>query len=447
MIVFYKGFKLSRKNSICIIGMGYVGATLAVGFANKGVRVYGVEKQQHIMEKLNSGIAPFYEQGFDEILSDVVEKELLTCHNEIPKVDEIDTYIITVGTPIGENNKVNESYLLSAVDELKNNLKSGDAVILRSTLKLGVTEKVVKTALDKLNITYKLAFCPERTVEGKAVEELTTIPQIIGGIDDDSNNHAKDLFSIMVNKCIIVASPKEAELCKLICNTQRDLYFGFANEVATICDNIGASVSNVIDAISENYSRVNIAKPGLVGGPCLTKDAHILVQGASEMGYTPEISLQGRTTNEKLIGECIDLLANYIKSPKKVSVLGLAFKGFPPTGDMRGSTVYDLMDLLIKKWGNAEYVGYDILATDEDVATLPLSRAKDIESSFAGADLVVLHNNHPDLQKMDLVKLSAIMNDGGVIYDFWNMYDINTLPDNVNYCGLGNMNRLRNNNG
>jgi len=431
---------LSREKAICIIGMGYVGATLAVGFASKGVRVYGVEQQQLIVQKLNSGDGTFYEEGFDKILSDVTAKKLLTCHNEIPKTDEIDTYIITVGTPVCENNKVNESYLLSAVDELKNNLKSGDAVILRSTLKLGATEKIVKTELDKLNIPYKLSFCPERTVEGKSIEELTTIPQIIGGVDEKSNQHSKELFSIMVDKCIIVSSPKEAELCKLICNTQRDLYFGFANEVASICDNIGASVSNVINAISENYSRVNIARPGLVGGPCLTKDTHILVQGSKEMGYTPEISLQGRITNEKLINECINQIERIMPSPKKISVLGLAFKGSPPTGDMRGSTVYDLMNLLKQKWKNAEYFGYDSLATDEDVATLPLTRVNDIETAFVSADLVIFHNNHPDLQKLDIKELSGKMNFGGIVYDFCNMY--NTI-DSVNYCGLGNMNYLK----
>ena len=431
---------MTRKNAICIIGMGYVGSTLAVGFSQKGVRVYGVEKRADVMDKLNAGIAPFYENGFDSALADSVAQGLLTCHQAVPENGQIDTYIITVGTPIMGDNKVDESYLLSAVDAVKKSLKPNDCVILRSTLKLGVTRSVVKNALDTLGIPYRLAFCPERTVEGKALEELETMPQIIGGIDKPSNEHAQSLFAVMTKKCITVDTPEAAELCKLICNTQRDLYFGFANEVASLCDHMGIPVSQVIDVIGDDYPRVNMPKPGLVGGPCLTKDAHILVQGAREMGYTPEIALQGRTTNEKVIDESMGLLKNTTQHiMQKIAILGLAFKGQPATGDMRGSTVYPLVESLKKHWPDADYFGFDALATDTDVATLNIARVNDIASAFQDADLIILHNNHQDLQTLDLAKLGSTMSKNGVIYDFWNMYDIKSIPKGLAYCGLGHM--------
>lgn len=431
---------MNRKNAICIIGMGYVGNTLAVGFSQKGVRVYGVEKRPDVIEKINKGIAPFYEKGFDDALSDSIDNGLLTCHESVPTDVNIDTYIITVGTPIMGDNQVDESYLLSAVETVKAVLKPHDCVILRSTLKLGVTRYVVKRSLDTLGIPYGLAFCPERTVEGKALEELETMPQIIGGADKNSNDHACSLFSVLTRKCITVDTPEAAELCKLVCNTQRDLYFGFANEVASLCDHIGIPVSQVIDVIGDDYPRVNMPKPGLVGGPCLTKDAHILVQGAREMGYVPEIALQGRTTNEKLIDESIALLKhNTVQNVRKIAVLGLAFKGQPATGDMRGSTAYQLVECLKKHWKDAVYMGFDSLVTDDDVATLGIERVLDIPTAFQNADLVFLHNNHPDLQRLDLPVLYTTMADSGVIYDFWNMYDIKTIPQGVKYCGLGHI--------
>ncbi len=191
--------------------------------------------------------------------------------------------------------------MYSVCEELKSSIKSDDLIILRSTVRVGVTRNIVKSELDKSGVNYFLAFCPERTLEGNAFEELATLPQIISGIDKHSLKKVREFFQPVCSEVVELNSVEEAEMVKLLNNSERDLMFALANEIAMMCDSKGLNAYNIINAANYKYPRSNIRNPGPAGGPCLEKDPYILTEGFIGESYVPELFQKGRRVNESII--------------------------------------------------------------------------------------------------------------------------------------------------
>lgn len=434
---------------VCIIGLGYVGLTLAVAMADAGYRVHGVETSERIRKCIKSGRAHFTENGLDAHLAKHVGEERLTCSDVLPAPGTASVYIVTVGTPLTPYGSVN----LRALDDVATGvaavLQDGDAVILRSTVKTGTCRSLVKAKLDAAGREYCLAFCPERTLEGKALQELRSLPQVVGGVDDESVDRAAAIFSVFAPKIVRVASLEEAELTKLISNTHRDLMFAFANEIAGMCDAVGASATRVIRAAGEDYPRARIALPGPVGGPCLEKDPHILAEGLREAAYTPYLSLTGRRLNEELPKNSMQQVAGLFEKlnvsrlgrGNKISILGLAFKGRPETNDLRGTMAGPIINAARARWPQVEYCGFDPVVDPAELRQFGLHACGTLEEAFDNASLILIQNNHEKFARMDLARLMARMAIPGVVYDYWNLFDEigPDLPHRRLYCGLGTL--------
>src|SRR5262249_45535196 len=145
-----------------------------------------------------------------------------------------------------------------------------------------------------------LAFCPERTIEGKAIAEMQSLPQVIGGIDEQSTGRAEALFRMITSKIVRVSSLEAAEMIKLINNTYRDLTFAFADEVALIAERMGLSAAEMIHAANVDYPRSHVAQPGFVGGPCLEKDTLILIDSLKKIDFKPRVIEEARKINHAL---------------------------------------------------------------------------------------------------------------------------------------------------
>jgi UDP-N-acetyl-D-mannosaminuronic acid dehydrogenase len=222
---------------VCIIGLGYVGLTLAVAMADVGFRVHGVERSQEILSCLKQSRATFVETGLDERLAARIADGSFTFSETIPTGHISAVFIITVGTPLEKGQKSTDLASIRTVsDMVADALRPGDLVILRSTVRVGVSRDVVKPILDKAGVAFDLAFCPERTLEGSALRELRTLPQIVAGLDETSCLRATQLFNFLTPTTVMVHDLETAEMVKLINNTQRELLFAFANEVAHFCD-------------------------------------------------------------------------------------------------------------------------------------------------------------------------------------------------------------------
>ena len=361
--------------NICIIGLGYVGLTLAVDLAQKGHSVHGVELSLEIIEALKNKRAHFYEKNFNDKLNAVLENGTLTFGENFIDTHGPVAYIVTVGTPLDTDGKINYCSINTVSNTLAHRIKNNDIAIIRSTVKIGTTRSIVKRMLDDANVDYHLGYCPERTLEGNALEELSQLPQIISATNKKSLQIINSLFSTFCAEVIEMNSIEEAEMVKLINNSERDLKFAFANEIALMCDTKGFNATDIIDAANYKYPRSTIAKPGPVGGPCLEKDPHILTESFINENYTPRLLKQSRYINENAmtisLNRMFDIINKSSNNPlEKVAILGFAFKGTPPTGDMRGSLVFSIIDTIKSHYPSASLFGHDYLACSQEMAKL-----------------------------------------------------------------------------
>lgn len=411
-----------ERFDVCVVGLGYVGLTLATAFAATGMTVVGTERRGEILEALERGEATFYEAGLSETLREVVAQGRLTAVAADGPLPRASNYVITVGTPL-EGGRVQQEDLARALEAVATGMPEGALVVLRSTVRLGSTSDLAATTLAASDKEFLLAMAPERTVEGKAMAELTALPQIIGGNDEASLAAASDLFGRLGVEIVPVASPEEAEFAKLISNTWRDLQFAFANELAYLADLAGVDVYRVIEAAGHHYDRLNLALPGPVAGPCLEKDAYILADSAAHFGATAPLSRTARAVNEHIVGHIGEFASrSRPEPPRRVAILGLAFKGRPATSDVRGSLAGEFALEFSRQWPAAEILGWDPVVPESDAATLPL--APTTLAQAARADVILLQTNHPDFSSRAFQEtLLAHLPAGALVLDLWNQTD------------------------
>jgi nucleotide sugar dehydrogenase len=421
--------KSSNKPKICVIGLGYVGLTLAIKLAEKNFQVVGIEKDPYIIKQTKKGRSHFYEPQINIKIKKVLNKNF-KIYTKIKKEFTAEIYIITVGTPLDQNGKFRIDFIKNVCKELSTILKNNDTVILRSTVKVGTTRNIVYQYFKKLGKKINIGYCPERTQEGKALKELTTLPQIVSGINKKSLEIGTKLFSKITKEIITLSSLEAAELLKIVDNTYRDSSFAFANEIALVASSLGLSANEIITAGKKNYKRTNIPLPGPVGGPCLAKDTYILGESLKEHNFIPKISLESRKLNEQLpsyiLKKIKSKLKNKILSNLKISMLGFAFKGNPETSDLRGSISIQFVKQLNKKFKQSKIIGFDPVVANSDLSKhfpKKLKFKQDINQMFNKVDLVLILNNHEVFKKLNIEKLSKNMKKGGIIFDCWSLFE------------------------
>lgn len=429
--------KVAMHRHLVVIGLGYVGLTMAVVMADAGFLVTGVEVDETRFRMLHAGKSYIHEVGLQDLLNEHIHKNLKVS-KELPA--DGDVYIISVGTPVVTNSEGKKipimTFLESACLNIAKNLKRGNLVVLRSTVPIGTCRNFVKTRLEqasglKCGLDFHLSFAPERTAEGKALKELRTLPQIIGGFNNDSLEATAAIFRDLTPTIVKVDSLEAAEMAKLINNTFRDYIFAYSNQIAKIASHFNIDVFGVISAANEGYVRdpVPLPSPG-VGGPCLTKDPHIFASVTEECHLNAEIFTHGRTINESMhhhvfsqVQKKLFELGKELKNTK-ILVAGLAFKGYPETGDIRNSTSVDIA-LLFKEAG-AEVFAYDAVAIKEEMeeyGLIPVS----VPEGFKNMDVVLILNNHKSFEKLNVFDMVRSMNETPIIYDGWNLF----RPDDV----------------
>jgi UDP-N-acetyl-D-mannosaminuronic acid dehydrogenase len=266
--------------------------------------------------------------------------------------------------------------------------------------------------------------CPERTLEGDALRELNILPQIVGGIDGDSMRRAADLFSSLTKTLLEVRDPETAELIKLIDNTSRDVRFAFGNEVARICDGLGVNAYDVIHYGQLGYERTSVAYPGLVGGPCLEKDPHILQSSVADLGLELDIANAVRLVNERQPAETVESVLNAVGKSSGISVLvsGIAFKGRPETDDLRGSMGLRVFEQVCRDPRVGRVLVHDaVVSSDALAAVCPNAEVIDrLEPALASADLMLITNNHPFYSSPTFSDLLESSSKRPLVYDYWN---------------------------
>ena len=434
-----------KTRTFAVVGLGYVGLTLSLVLAENGYKVVGIDTDKSIVADLKVGKSHVFEPGINALLKRHLGKNLIV-QNRFEKA-ESDVYIISVGTPVDKNKKVDNRPLTKALRSITKYLKPGDLVLLRSTVAVGTCRNLVVPLLEKATRLkagkdFFVAFAPERTVEGNAISELKNLPQIIGGLDKKSTELAVKVFDNITDNIVLVDNLESAELIKLLNNTYRDLTFAFANEVAKLCNKLRLDSHKIIKAANQGYSRSQIPLPSPgVGGPCLTKDPYILSQSAKPAGVELKLPLISRKINDSMVNLVVNKVSDFLKKLDKpnakirIFALGMAFKGRPETGDLRSSTGVLIVKELMKEYSRVTV--FDPVAENKDMKKAGL-RPQPIKQGFRKADCILVLNNHKLFSELDIVKLIRTANKPVLLFDAWHVFEssVSHFPKGIEYRTL-----------
>lgn len=322
-----------------------------------------------------------------------------------PPTESFDAFIITVGTPLYSNSiKPNFESISAAIKSLLPVYDGSQLVIIRSTVSVGTTRKIVLPLLAELSGKNPeelfVSMCPERTVEGKALRELKTLPQIISGNNQMAIDMARRLFEKISPYVIEAKSLEEAELAKLYCNTYRDINFSVGNAFCLAAQKFGVDGASVINLANEGYSRAGISRPGFVAGPCLEKDAYILTDNMPDCA-SKNFILAARKISESLEDLVVDWVKRNVGANKPVVLSGMAFKGRPETSDLRGSSSVNIARKLFAAGYSLRL--HDFVTPVEDLENLKLGAAfGNLSEACKNAAALLVLNNHERYENFTL---------------------------------------------
>lgn len=329
-----------KFNSVCILGMGYIGLPTACMFASHGLNVTGVDNNSQIVSTLKTGNIHIHEPGLKEIAHDMLNSGHLIVQDHPQPAD---AFIIAVPTPFYEDKKADLRAVKNAACSIVPYLSKGNLVVLESTSPPLTTVEIVAPILEqsglKAGIDFYLTYSPERVLPGRILDELIQNDRVIGGINSESSEAGRDLYSSFVRGRIVLTDATTAEMVKLMENTYRDVNIAVANEFSRLADRFGVNIWEAIQ-ISNLHPRVKILKPGVgVGGHCISVDPWFLVEAAP--GLTPLI-LTARKVNDSQ-PEFIANLFEKVFGPalgQRIAFLGLSYK--PDADDLRESPAVEL---------------------------------------------------------------------------------------------------------
>ncbi|MGH9268752.1 MAG: nucleotide sugar dehydrogenase [Acidimicrobiales bacterium] len=373
---------------LCIVGgCGHVGLPLALSFADAGLRVGIHDLDQAKIDMVRSGVMPFVESGAPELLARVLAGGTLELSNGSSMVSRADAVVLVIGTPIDEFLNPSVRVVHQVIADVAPQLRPATLVILRSTVYPGTTDWVIRELADR-GCDVEVAFCPERIAEGHALEELRTLPQLIGATSDATAQRAEALFSKLATS-FIRTTPKEAELAKLLTNSWRYLKFAIANQFFMVAHEAGIDYTNVLRAIRHDYPRArDLPAPGFAAGPCLLKDTMQL------SAFTANDFILGH--GAMLVNEALpDFVTRSLDRQiglrgRTVAILGMAFKA--ESDDIRASLSYKLKKSL--SLAGARVVTTDPYVADPDLVDLP--------TALARSEIVVIGAPHASYRDIDL---------------------------------------------
>jgi len=369
------------KYDLCVVGgAGHVGLPFALVFANQGMKVVIYDINQQVLEEIDKGILPFMEEGAEVLLKKSLSNGNLVLSDKAEIIRESKTIVITIGTPVDEFTNPVFSSIQKSFAYLLPFFLPDQLLILRSTLYPGTTEWLDEW-FKSHDLTLKIAFCPERIVQGKGIEEIMTLPQIVSGNSPEAEMAATEFFKY-INVEIVLLSPKEAEFAKLFSNAYRYISFAIANQFYMITTNANVDYEKVMKGVKFHYPRLDgLSGAGFAAGPCLYKDTMQLNAFACNGFFLGQAAMN---VNEGLVLYVVEKLAQkYDLQKMSVGLLGMAFKS--NNDDIRSSLSYKMKKIM-------KFKAKEVLTTDpyvtEDHELLPL------EEVINKSDIIILCTPH-----------------------------------------------------
>lgn len=382
----YSGL-LEGKESLAVVGLGYVGLPMAVAFSKARVKVIGYDVNKTKIDLYRSGIDLTHEVGSDEM------KAATVCFTaDENALRDARFHIVAVPTPVSPDHTPDLTPLKNAAKMIGRNLNSGSVVVFESTVYPGVTESVCLPILENesgmtCGKDFKIGYSPERISPGDKLHRLENIKKIVSGCDAEAVELIEKVYQLIIKAGIYpVSSIKTAEAIKVAENSQRDVNIAFMNELAMVFDRMGIDTNEVVDGMNTKWNALGF-RPGLVGGHCIGVDPYYFTYEAERLGYHSQMVLSGRVVNDGMSAFVADaVIKKLIKvgkapSKSKVIILGITFKENCP--DIRNSKTVDLYHCL-QEYGINPLVTDPLASRDEvlkeyGIALSPLDECKEAD--------------------------------------------------------------------
>ncbi len=402
---------MHKFNKVVMVGLGYIGLPTATVLASRGIKVLGVDVNQHAVDTINRGQVHIVEPDLDGLVHHVVKEGFLTATTT---PEAADAFIIAVPTPFKDGHKPDLSFIEAAARSLAPVLSAGNLIILESTSPVGATEQLAEwLAAARPDLSFpqqageeadvQLAYCPERVLPGHVLRELVENDRIVGGMNPRAAEMAADLYQIFVRGECLLTDARTAEMAKLTENSFRDVNIAFANELSLICDRLNISVWELI-RLANRHPRVNILQPGPgVGGHCIAVDPWFIVDSAPEQARMIRTAREVNDGKPHYVVDRVIEAADKFKSPV-IACLGLAFKA--NIDDLRESPAVEIVHEL------ATRCQARILAVEPHVDQLPKKLDGKVEFSTADdairqADIIVLLVDHKQFSRIRSERLQS----------------------------------------
>ena len=434
---------------IAVIGTGYVGLVSGTCFAETGIQVTCVDIDEKKIENLNKGIIPIYEPGLETMILNNVEKKRLFFTTDLKSaLVDCDAAFIAVGTPPGEDGSADLKYVLQVASDIGKYINDYLVVIDKSTVPIGTSEKVrlaVQKELKARNadIEFDVASNPEFLKEGAAISDFLKPDRIVVGVDSD---RAKKIFERLYKPFLLNGHPllfmdiPSAELTKYTANAMLATKISFMNDIANLCEIVGADINNVRKGIGSD-SRIGpkfIYAGAGYGGSCFPKDVKALIKTSSEHNYSLDILKAVEAVNErqkKVLATKVLMHFNNDLNGKTIALWGLSFK--PKTDDMREAPSLEVIAELLKK--GAKIKAYDPVAIHEakNILGTSIEYSHDMYEALIDSDALVVVTEWPEFRVPNYKVMEKLMN-GKVIFDGRNIYEPQEMSEfGFNYYGIG----------
>ncbi len=434
----------SQKLSVCVIGIGRIGLPTALSFAKSGLQTIGVDINTNLVQNINSGIFPLKDEpGYEEIFNEVIEKKTFFATSNIEEaVSNSDLILLSLPTPMDENNIPDYSALTSVGSKLSEILSPNSLVIVESTIEPGFIEDEMISLISqsgrlKIEKNFLIGVCPENANPGEILHDFTHLPRLVGGI----NNHVAQIIKMIYNyvfsvDLIEMPNCKTANAVKLTTNVFRDINIAFVNELSIMFEKIGVDTMKVLEAAKQKYN-FQVHYPGSgVGGPCLPINSYQLLNTAKRNHVNLSMIESGRKINEKMPDHVVELTSNAFDESNvslensDILVLGISYK--PNVKDIQLSPAKHI----IKKLQN---LGVNVHIYDPFFSTttvFDIHVEENLEDILSKMDAAIIITGHDVFKKIPISWFSKMKNK--ILIDTRGMIDpVSAKNENIIFRGLG----------
>lgn len=406
---------VTLRDSVSVIGLGYVGLSLAYGAARGGFHVIGVDTSAEKIISLKAGRNPLeHLVGITHSdIKSIVDAGTLEVSQDMRTMTDARVKIVCVPTPMFIDRRPDLTMIREASSLIGQSLSEGDIVVNESTVAPGMTRNIIGRVLEKKSglvagRDFALVASPERIDPGNTIMTISEVPKVIGGIDRNSAELARQLYSHFVKQLVLVSSLEAAEATKMLENSYRALNFGLANEFARFCDAIGIDVLEVISAAATKWS-FHPHYPGIgVGGPCIPKDPYYLISAGEESGTPFNTLWNAMLSNERMPYFVYGLLKEACASIRKeavetrVAIFGLSYKG--GVKDYRDSPTI-IFNQILERDGIKNVKVYDPLFSSEEIERLGMTS---FDPACESCDIIVIATNHSQFENYQYERVSSL---------------------------------------